>query len=186
VRIFLGFGLYSFFKDIVMFLRLFLLFFLVLVAVPALASEPKLLSTHGDWSAYSFQENGGAVCYMASQPKKSEGNYKKRDQVFALVTHRPSENTKNVFSFIAGYTYKAGSEVTVTFDDKQNFTLFTNKDMAWAKDADTDNKITDAIRKGSRMVVKGQSMRGTLTTDTFSLKGTGGAHDAIGQACKVK
>lgn len=158
----------------------------VLLATPARADDPKLISTHGDWAAYTFKENGGTVCYMASQPKKSEGNYKKRDQVFALITHRPSENTKNVFSFIAGYTYKSGAEVTVTFDDKQTYTLFTNKDMAWAKDADTDNKITEAIRKGSKMVVKGQSMRGTDTTDTFSLKGTGGAHDAIGKACNVK
>ncbi|NBX66319.1 MAG: hypothetical protein EBQ96_04915 [Proteobacteria bacterium] len=156
------------------------------VTAPAMADEPKLLSTHGDWTAYSFKENGGTVCYMASQPKKSEGNYKKRDQVFALVTHRPAENTKNVFSFIAGYTYKPGSDVTLTFDDKQTFTLFTNKDMAWAKDAETDNKITEALRKGSKLVIKGESMRGTLTTDNFSLKGTGGAHEAIGKACKTK
>ncbi|MBU6234285.1 MAG: hypothetical protein KGQ41_00430 [Alphaproteobacteria bacterium] len=159
---------------------------LFLACAPALADEPKLLSTHNDWTAYSFKENGGTVCYMASTPKKSEGNYKKRDQVFALVTHRPSENTKNVFSFIAGYTYKPGSDVTVTFDDKQTFTLFTNKDMAWAKDAETDNKITESLRKGSKMVVKGESVRGTQTVDNFSLKGTGGAHEAINKACNVK
>lgn len=157
----------------------------MMAAAPAMAEEPKLLSTHGDWAAYSFKENGGTVCYMASQPKKSEGNYKKRDQVFALITHRPAENTKNVFSFIAGYTYKSGSGVTLTIDDK-SYTLFTNKDMAWAKDAETDNKITEALRKGSKMVVKGESARGTQTTDNFSLKGTGGAHEAIGKACKVK
>ncbi len=156
------------------------------LTAPAMADEPKLLSTHGDWTAYSFKENGGTVCYMASTPKKSEGNYKKRDDVFALVTHRPAENTKNVFSFISGYTYKPGSDVTVTFDEKTTFTLFTNKDMAWAKDAETDNKITENLRKGSKLVVKGESMRGTQTVDTFSLKGTGGAHEAIGKACKVK
>ncbi len=158
---------------------------MVVSAAPARADEPKLLSTHGDWSAYSFKENGGTVCYMASQPKKSEGNYKKRDQVFALITHRPAENTKNVFSFIAGYGYKAGASVTLQIDDK-SYTLFTNKDMAWAKDAGTDNKITEGLRKGSKMVIKGESARGTATVDTFSLKGTGAAHDAIGKACGVK
>lgn len=156
----------------------------ILVA-PAFADEPKLLSTHGDWTAYSFKEGPGTVCYMASQPKKAEGAYKKRDQVFALVTHRPAENTKNVFSYIAGYSYQPGSDVELTIDDK-TWKLFTHKDMAWAKDADTDNKIADAVRKGSKMTVKGTSARGTLTTDTFSLKGTGGAHDAIAKACKVK
>ena len=156
------------------------------VVAPAMADEPKLLSTHGDWTAYAFKENGGTVCYMASQPKKSEGAYKKRDEVFALITHRPAENTKNVFSFIAGYSYKPGSDAVLTIDDKTSFTLFTNKDMAWAKDAETDNKITDALRKGTKMVVTGESTRGTKTVDNFSLKGTGGAHDAIGKACKVK
>lgn len=165
--------------------RLLVVAFALVLTFPALADEPKLLSTHGDWTAYSFKEGTGNVCYMASQPKKSEGNYKKRDQVFALVTHRPAENTKNVFSYIAGYTYQPGSEVDLKIDDK-TFKLFTHKDMAWAKDAETDNKITDAIRKGSSMVVKGTSSRGTATTDNFSLKGTGGAHDAIGKACKVK
>lgn len=155
------------------------------ISAPAFADEPKLISTHGDWTAYTFKENGGTVCYMASQPKKSEGAYKKRDQVFALITHRPSENTKNVFSFISGYTYKPGASVTLQLDDK-TYTLFTNKDMAWAKDADTDNKITEAMRKGSKMVIKGESARGTKTVDNFSLKGSGGAHEAIGKACGVK
>jgi hypothetical protein len=161
------------------------LLLIVCFASSASADEPKLISTHGDWTAYSFKEGPGTVCYMASQPKKAEGKYSKRDPVFALVTHRPAENTKNVFSYIAGYAYKPGSDVTLTIDDK-TFTLFTHKDMAWAKDADTDNKISDAIQKGSKMVVKGTSLRGTLTTDTFSLKGSGDAHDAIGKACKVK
>jgi len=155
------------------------------IAFAAFADEPKVLSVHNDWTAYTFKEGAGTVCYMASQPKKSEGSYKKRDDVFALITHRPAENTKNVFSYIAGYDYKPGSDVTLTIDN-QSFKLFTHKDMAWAKDADTDNKIAAALRKGSKMSVKGTSARGTDTTDNFSLKGTGGASDAINKACNVK
>lgn len=157
----------------------------LLASTSAFADEPKLLSTHGDWTAYSFKEGEATVCYMTSQPTKSEGAYKKRDKPFALVTHRPAENTKNVFSYIAGYSYQPGSDVEVTIDGK-TYKLFTHKDMAWARDADTDNKISEALRKGSKMAVKGTSARGTLTTDTFSLKGTGGASDAINKACKIK
>jgi len=158
---------------------------LSVVSVAAFADEPKVVSTHGDWTAYSFKEGNATVCYMASQPKKAEGNYKKRDDIFALVTHRPAENTRNVFSYIAGYEYKSGSDVILDIDGTK-YTLFTHKDMAWARDADTDNKIAAALRKGSKMVVKGTSTRGTETTDTFSLKGTGGASDAINKACNVK
>lgn len=157
----------------------------MLIAAPAFAEEPKMIVQSGDWTAYSFKEGAGTVCYMASQPKKSEGAYKKRDQVFALITHRPAENTKNVFSYIAGYDYKNGADVTLTIDNT-TFKLFTHNDMAWAKDAETDNKISEAMRKGKTMTVKGVSLRGTETTDNFSLKGTGAAHDAINKACKVK
>lgn len=158
---------------------------LLMLSAPALANEPKILSTHGNWTAYTFQEGNGTVCYMGSQPTKAEGNYTKRGEIFALVTHRPAENTKNVFSYIAGYDYKPGSEVTLTID-KETFNLFTHKDMAWAKDTDTDNKITNALRKGSTVTVKGTSARGTATTDTFSLRGSGAAHDAINKACNIR
>lgn len=151
----------------------------------AQASEPRLIGTYGDWSSYVFEEDGNKVCYMASQPKKAEGNYTKRGDIFALVTHRPAEGSKNVFSYITGYTYKSGSDVTVKIDGNR-FTLFTQGETAWTPDAGTDAKLAESIRKGSKMVIKGTSARGTLTTDTFSLSGSGAAHDAINRECGVR
>lgn len=148
------------------------------------AGDPKLISTHGAWSAYKFTENGNAVCYMAATPKKAEGDYTRRGEIFALITHRPAEDTKNVFSYITGYPYKENSEVTVIIGDKR-FTLFTQDETAWTPDSQTDNKLVQAIRKGYEMVVKGVSARGTETTDTFSLKGSAAAHNAISRECKV-
>ncbi|PTN10878.1 invasion associated locus B family protein [Nitrosomonas aestuarii] len=149
------------------------------------ASEPELLGQHGDWTAYKFMENNGKVCYMVSQPTKDLGDYTKRGDIFALITHRPAEGSKNVFSYIAGYTYKAGSEVAVSVNN-QNFTLFTQDDSAWAPDQGTDNKLADAIKRGNTLVVKGTSSRGTLTTDTFGLKGSSAAYKAISEECGVK
>ena len=122
---------------------------------------------------------------MVSKPKKSEGNYSKRGDVFALVTHRPAEKSKNVFSYIAGYAYKPGSEATVIVNN-QSFRLFTQDDSAWASDEATDNKITDGIKRGSSLVIKGASARGTGTTDTFGLSGSSAAHKAISSECGVK
>ncbi|HRQ60800.1 MAG TPA: invasion associated locus B family protein [Alphaproteobacteria bacterium] len=160
----------------------FVLMFSALSAGSAHANEPELIGRHGDWMAYKFMENGSKVCYMASQPTSAKGNYSKRGDVFALVTHRPSENTRNVFSYITGYTYKADSEVTVEIG-KETFTLFTDNDRAWTPDDTTDQALSAAMRKGSKMVIKGESSRGTKTTDTFSLKGSGAAHDAITKEC---
>lgn len=146
------------------------------------ANQARLIGTYGDWSAYTFMEDGNKVCYMASQPVKDEGNYSKRGEIFALITHRPAEGTKDVFSYITGYDYRPGSDAAVSVNG-QTFTLFTQDDTAWAPDAVTDGRIAEAVRKGSRLVVKGTSSRGTATTDTFSLKGSGDAHDAISKEC---
>ena len=160
-----------------------LLFAGLLLAAPAArAEDPKDIGTFGDWTAYVFMENGSKVCYMASQPKAKEPAAAKRGEIFALITHRPAEGSRNVFSYITGYPYKPGSDATVKIGG-DSFTLFTQDDTAWAPDGVTDNKIADAIRKGSNMTVKGVSSRGTATTDTFSLKGTGAAHDAISKEC---
>lgn len=147
------------------------------------AAEPRLMGTYGDWLAYSFVESGNKVCYMASKPKKDEGKYSRRGEIFALVTHRPAEGTKDVFSYIAGYDYKSGGDVTVEVNGKR-FVLFTQDDTAWTPDAETDARLSKAIRAGSKMIVKGTSSRGTATKDTFSLKGSTAAYKKITSECK--
>lgn len=149
------------------------------------AADPKVIGEFDDWTAYVYMEGKNKVCYMVSKPKKEEGNYTKRGDVFALVTHRPAENSKNVFSFVAGYPFKKGSEVTAMIGS-QSFKLFTQNDAAWAPDEATDNKITNAIRSGNTLVVKGISERDTATTDTFGLKGSSAAYGAISKECGIK
>lgn len=149
------------------------------------AAEPKNIGEFGDWTAYLYMEDNNKVCYMVSKPKKQEGDYAKRGDVFALITHRPAEKSTNVFSFVAGYSYKADSEVNVNIG-QQNFKLFTQNETAWAADAATDNRLAAAIRSGSSMIVKGVSAKGTRTTDTFGLKGSSAAHAAISKECGIK
>ena len=152
------------------------------LSTAAKASDPKLLGTFGDWSAYAYTDSGNKVCYMASTPIKAEGKYTKRGDIIAFITHRPAEGTKNEFSYMTGYPYKDSGNATVAINNSK-FTLFTQGESAWTTDASTDKKLIESIRKGSRMIVKGQSKRGTLTTDTFSLKGSAAAHEAINKEC---
>ena len=88
---------------------------------------------------------------------------RRQGDVFFLVTDRPAEKSFNVVSVIAGYTYKDASEPTVMID-KKVFTLFTRADRAWTHDDKTDKAITDAMRRGTTMIVKGSSSRGTPTS----------------------
>ena len=160
-----------------------ILFAFVVFPTVVFAGQPRLMASHGAWEVYVFFEDNNKVCYMASQPKASEGNYSRRGEIFALITNRPADTTRDVFSYITGYTYKAGSEAAVVIDGKE-FTLFTQDETAWTPDSETDSKLARAIRDGSKMVVKGTSTRGTLTTDTFSLSGSSKAYERMNEECR--
>lgn len=151
-------------------------------AVPGRAAEPREIGKFDDWTSYVLTEQGNKVCYMVSKPVKAEGKYTNRGEIFALITHRPAENTRDVFSYITGYTYKQGSDATVTIDGTR-YMLFTQDDTAWAPDAEGDARLAKAIQKGSSMVVHGTSRYGTQTMDKYSLKGSGGAYKAISSEC---
>lgn len=155
-----------------------------MAAAPAAAADPRHLGTFKDWNAFVFEEKGQKVCYISSQPKKTEPKAKRGD-IYTLVTHRPAEKALDVVSVIVGYPFKKGSEAEVNIDGK-DFKLFTDGETAWARDADGDRAVTTAMRDGKQMVVKGVSSRGTKTTDTYSLAGVSQAYDAINEACGVK
>ncbi len=153
----------------------------LLLTAPASAQNPKPIGSYGDWQALTFEEGGKSGCYVIAEPARKEGQYTSRGQVYALVTHRPADKKLNVFTIIAGYDYKEGSEATLEIGDEK-FILFTQAGMAWADDED-DPKIVAALKKGRGMVVHGTSSRGTETIDTYSLAGFTKAYSAIGEAC---
>ena len=144
------------------------------------------LGTFRYWTAYKLEEKGSTVCYMVSVPTKSEGKYKQRGDVFLMITHRPQEGTFDTLSFTAGYTYKKNSEASVKVDNNANISLFTHQDTAWTNKSSWDKKVVEQMKNGSQAVFRGRSLRGTLTTDTFSLLGFTKAYNAINEACGRK
>ena len=153
-------------------------------ASSAPAQDVTVIGTHGVWTAYSYQEDAGVVCYMASEPTKAEGNYTRRGDAFALVTHRPGENSLDVVSVVAGYSYQDNSDVNIRIGSN-SYELFTLGERAWTRDESSDQEMVKSMIRGSSMVVKGTSGRGTLTTDTYSLSGFTAAHQDISEACKA-
>ena len=154
-------------------------------AVSTVPASAKQIAAFKGWSAHSEGKGKTRTCWIYSEPVKDEGNYKKRGRIYLLVTHRPGEKTFNQVQFTAGYTYKKDNAVQVAIGAKK-FDLFTNGDTAWARSTKDDRNLVTAMRGGARMVVTGQSSRGTKTKDTYSLSGISAAHKAIGKACGVK
>lgn len=137
------------------------------------------------WDAYIDTVKGAKICYLVGKPSKSEPANAKRTAIFANVTHRPSEKRLNEVSFNSGYLFKEGSDAELTVDGRK-FSLFTDKEGAWTRDAATDKAVVEAMAKGREAIIKGVSARGTATTDIYALDGFRQALGEIDKACGVK
>ncbi len=159
-------------------------FFFILFVFP-LPNISKELATFKDWTAYSEGEAKNKACMAISKPKKHEGNYKKRGDIFAIVTHLPGQDKWDEFSIVAGYNYKQGSNPDIQIGDLK-LQLFTSGSRAWSFSVRDDIKIINAMKTSIRMKVIGTSSRGTITNDTYSLLGFSKAYQKINEACQKK
>jgi invasion protein IalB len=163
----------------------------IAAAVPALAQpksaaeQPTLLGQFGDWGAYKASPGGKTVCFALSKPSSAvtEPAGRNRDGSFLFVSTRPAEKVKNELSAIVGYPQKPGADATATIGSS-TYAMYTQNDGAWIKNAAEEAQLIDAMRKGSDLVIKSESARGTKTTDTYSLKGVGQALDKVSEECK--
>ena len=154
-------------------------------AAVAGAAEPTLIGQFGSWGAYSAMPNGKKVCFALAKPASSKTNppNRPRDPAYAFVSTRPAEKVVNEVSFMIGYALKPGSESTLEVGGA-SYAMYTQGDGLWIKNAAEEEKMVEAMRKASDVVVKGVSAKGTETTDTFSLKGLAQALDRLAQDCK--
>jgi invasion protein IalB len=144
-----------------------------------------LLGQFGDWGAYKATPGGKKVCFALSKPTAAatEPAGRPRDASYAFVSTRPSEKVKNEVSVIVGYSQKSGQDASAAVGSA-NYVMYTQNDGAWIKNAAEEAQMVEAMRKGSDLVVKSESGRGTKTTDTYSLKGLAQALDKVAEECK--
>jgi Invasion associated locus B (IalB) protein len=161
---------------------------LVTALLAGAATAQSRVDARRDWSIFEAGEGGQKVCWIASQPKTSTAErggqtvQVNRGDIFLMIAIRPSDNVRNEVSFLAGYPFKEGSNVTVTVGSDE-FTMFTDKENAWTSSGAEDDKITAAFRAGADARVTGESSRGTTTRDTFSLLGFTDALEAARERC---
>ncbi len=155
----------------------------LVVAVWALpAAAQNWIGTFEDWSAFEYTQGGGRVCYMSSTPLDMTPKNVNRGDVFMQVVHNTNDNTQNVVNIVAGYTFQENSVVVAVINNVE-FRMFTAGDGAWNPNPQGDGDMVQAMVRGAELVVAGESIRGTQTTDTYSLLGFTAAHRAITEAC---
>ena len=153
------------------------------VAPGAFAEEPEKLGAFNAWEAYTYTSNQGKVCYAVARPKTSEPEGVNRDAIFFLITNRPKQGQRNEVSTVIGYAFKKESTAQLIVGAK-TYELFAVGDTAWSRDKEHDKEIIGALKKGADMSLRGQSWRGTATTDHYSLEGVSAAVDKIDEACR--
>ncbi len=153
-------------------------------ADPKAAAKPetKRIGKFTSWDAYEHTDKGTKLCYLHAQPEKKEPASARRGEIYILVTHKPKEKIRNEVSIYFGYPLKDAIPAQAVIGPTA-IEMFTHQEAAWAADAATDQKLVDALRKGKTLVVKGESSRGTKTTDTYDLDGFSQALQAIDKAC---
>jgi hypothetical protein len=140
----------------------------VWLAVPVLAQETT------DWRF--IQETDRAECYAIATPTSQEATRDgepvevARSDTVLYVVYRPAEGLRGQVAFTGGYPFAADTPVTLEVEGTE-FTLLTRDEWAWPANAEADARIVEAFRDGSEAVLTGQSERGTVTRDTFSLVG---------------
>ena len=107
---------------------------------------------------------------------------KKRGETYILVYRMIGQN-ETIVQIEAGYNYKLENDITVKIDNSvyQFYTVEDVQDSAWT---DKDDKVVYAMKKGLELIVTGESSRGTITNDTYTLKGFTAASNKLSAECK--
>ena len=128
------------------------------------------LSKNDDW------------CYIGSLPIKSDlPDTKKRGENYILV-YKIIGSDENIVQVEAGYQYNLDEDIVVTIDNT-SFKFYSTEDSSETAWTNNDEKVVNAMKKGLVLVLSGQSSRGTITNDTYTLKGFTSAINKLNKDC---
>jgi invasion protein IalB len=152
-----------------------------LAATPALAQEVTLLEKFKDWTAYAGTGTP-KVCFAVAKPTESNPKKIKRGPILFYISQWPADKVTNEVSVKMGYPFGDGAKTTVTVGTEK-FELFTKDEGAFVEKPEIETKLIEAMKTGSTMKIEGKSVRGTATTDVYSLNGLSDAIDRAAKEC---
>lgn len=135
-----------------------------------------------DWNLFKNKRGDKTICYLASTPIKSDGNYAKRGESYFIVTN--IVNDADEISVALGFFYKRKSDVELSFGAKK-FYLFPYLNLAWANSKNEDIDIIKQMQNSEEMIVSGISEDGKIANDTYSLIGFVKAYEKMKDICAV-
>ena len=153
-----------------------LLFFTIIFLVSF--SNNLLALEKGSWTLTKDSD----WCYIGSLPIKSDlPETKKRGDNYILV-YKIIGSDENIVQVEAGYQYNLDEDIVVTIDNT-SFKFYSTEDSSETAWTNNDEKVVYAMKKGLVLVLSGQSSRGTITNDTYTLKGFTSAINKLNKDC---
>lgn len=143
-----------------------------------------LINTYGDWGVYTAQTGRSKICYALSQPQERLPKNLSRDPAYLFVSFRPAENVKNEVALVLGFTAKENGPASAAIGNA-SYELVTKSANAWLKNPAEEGQAIATMAKGSSLMVKSQSTRGSSLTDRYSLSGFSKALDQARKECGV-
>ena len=151
---------------------IFLVVCIVFIAKQSMSLEK------GKWSFVKDND----WCYIGSSPIKSDlPETKKRGENYILV-YKIIGSEENIIQIEAGYKYNFDKQINVKIDNA-TYDFYSTEDSsetAWTND---DKKVIYAMKKGLELTLTGESARGTITNDVYTLKGFTNAVNQLNQDC---
>jgi hypothetical protein len=142
----------------------------------------KSLGKYKDWQSFVLLKEGVKTCFAQSIPVVKAPKKLKRDPSRLFVSFRPDENIKNEISVTNGYEFKLKAPVAAK-SGKKSFDLFSKGRFAWVVDDEDEKKLISAMKKASRLMIIGNSEKGTQTTDHYSMMGFTKAYNSAKKNC---
>ena len=156
-------------------MKIFLNFLIVLyVALPGALSGLEV----GKWSF----EKADEYCYIGSLATGTDLPSDKKRGNFYVLVYKNIGNPDTVVQIEAGYSYKVSSDIIVSID-KEEYKFYTTEDLPTAAWTEEDSKVIFAMKKGLELKVIGESSRGTITNDTYTLNGFTAAYNKLTDDC---
>jgi len=142
----------------------------------------KNLGKFKDWQSFVLLKEGIKTCFAQSKPVVKAPKKLKRDPSRLFVSFRPDENIKNEVSVTNGYEFKLKAPVAAK-SGKKKYALFSKGRFAWVVDNQDEAKLISTMKKASRLMIIGNSEKGTETTDHYSMMGFSKAYDTAKKSC---
>ncbi len=147
------------------------------------SAKPTQVGSFGDWGAFVAENGDTKTCYVLAQPKTREPAKLRRDPAYIFISTRPGEHIRNEISITMGFPMKDGGEAEADVSGT-TFELVSKGKNAWIKNPAEEGHFVAALRHNASLVVKAASVRGKVTTDTYSLAGLRQALDKVVHECR--